>query len=269
MRKTILYIWTFAAILLLTIALLLYSETFIGKLQSYKYERDRKKIKVLKENVYSVYTIDSLLVHNQHLMIVVGSIGCSACDLIMLSEIPDKLNIPRFFIEKKAHPVNDLVSQALYASGVPTSFLIDKDYNILGSFYGNIDLAEKLTVITVGKEKTSHHSFDGVSENDALKMLSRSLQSLNAFLAGDYQNMYRKAMESLGFGSYAFNNYMMYKYHRSESGDLDSVNYYKERALAHIEHMGDAIVYESLLRELDPANEFLLWIDENMKPTMK
>ena len=260
MKRTILYVWTAVAGLSLIVAICVYSGVFSDKLKVNKYLKEKELLAKYKNNIYSADTIDSLLNRNSPVMLVVGAIGCSTCDMILLSDVPKKLNIQRYFIEKKSHPANDLLVQALYASGAPTSFVIDRDYNIIGAFYGVNELREKLEGIIARQAPVIHTVIPGVLERNMLQMLSCSLQSLNAWLSQDCERMYIKALESLDYGSYFFNNYLLYIYHT----EFDSANhacYYKSQALHHIENVGDAIVYETSLKELDPDNEFLYWLE--------
>lgn len=154
----------------------------------------------------------------------------------------------RYYINKDYCDTNLLISQALRTQSFPTSYVIDKQYRIVGEVNGLKDFSEQLNSITKKVPKSTTNN-----------MLDYSLKALLDYFEDDFDNMYANAVDSRKYGDYFFNNYLIYLYW-NRKGINDSVAYYKNAALNTLEG-ADMFIYESLIREIDPENKLLELIE--------
>lgn len=224
-----------------------------------QFEKQRKLLKKEKVAVFSRTDLDSLLIKKEYVLLTVGVAGCSACDLVLLSPVPAMFDAPLYFVDKNFDPKNMLVSQALYSSGSPESYVIDRSLNIEGVVYGNVDFKEVLDEIINRKLRTRSVDIIDMTPDSSLQMITYGFKGLLALFEGNMENVYTYAHKSKLFGNYFFNNYLLYKYYEN-AGHSDSTKYYRDFTLENIKYGGDIFKYESLVREIDPDNEKLKWI---------
>ena len=205
-----------------------------------------------KSNVFDKSHLDTLLSNNDYVLLTLGAKGCSMCDIILADKSLWNYPIPHYYIDKDHHNNNLLVVQALRNSGFPTSYVIDKDFNIVGSIVGMKDIIKRLDDIVHSKTPR---------QDTGMEMFNHSFRALLSYVDGDINDAYDHARMSTGKGDYFFNNYIAYKY-QNEKGAMDSVAYYKDAAIGSLEN-ADVFIYESLIREIDPENESLQWVEEH------
>ena len=209
-------------------------------------------------DVFSKHTLDSLILTNEYILLTIGYGDCSLCDILRLDNTPDKFPVGRYYIDATYDNNNMLVMQSLYFSGFPVSYVINQDYNIIGAMTGLVDLEERLDSIINGQHRLLPKIIHDIPKAKTHSLLSNSFKGLLAYLENDRENMRKYAKASLNEGSFFFNNYLIYEYFK-ELHCIDSTNYYKEQMLNDISGR-DAYFYETLLIEIDPSNDALLWL---------
>lgn len=142
------------------IAYLIFSNihTFKAYYYTKQFEKQRELLKKDKIAVFSRTDLDSLFTEKEYVLLTVGVVGCSACDMVLLSPVPAMFDSPMYFIDKSFDPKNMLVSQALYSSGSPESYVVDKSLNIQRVVYGNVDFKEVLEDIIDHKSRAANSS---------------------------------------------------------------------------------------------------------------
>lgn len=246
MKKWLLFSWTI--ILVGIIFYMGWTYFFPNELSP----RHKDFISKQKTTVFDKGHLDTLLSNNDYVLLTLGATGCSMCDIILSDRRLWEYPIPHYYIDKDYHNNNLLVVQALRNSGFPISYVIDKDFNIVGTIIGSKDLVEKLDGIVSDKTRR---------QNAGMKMLNHSFRALLSYFDGNLNDAYNHARLSANEGDYFFNNYMAYKY-QSEGGTMDSVAYYKDMAIGSLEG-ADIFIYESLIREIDPGNESLQMVESH------
>lgn len=259
MKKTFVVIWSVVLTIVAIYLVFLGTNRFKLWRIDQEYQKQKEIIAPLKNDSFRVSKLDSLLIEQPYVMLGIGLSDCSACDFVLLSNIPDQFPLSRYYIDKQKHISNNLVAQVFYSRATPDVYILNKDKDVIGRLKSNIDLHEMLDGIINKQSYFCEAEIGGVSQENVLDMLNFSFKSLLAYLSEDIEGIYNNAHTSRKKGEYFFNNYMLYKYHES-TGHQDSVRIYKERALQYINHGIDVIMYRSLIEEIDPDNEKLRWV---------
>lgn len=252
MRKILTIIWTFVIVAILLLLLL----------KNLIVEKDKSKIILLDKNIinkntdiFSVHTLDSLIANNKYVLLTLAFGNCSVCDIFLSNKIPDKFPVGRYYIDATYNNNNMLVLQSLYFTGFPFSYVIDQNYNIIGSIQGLAYFKERLDSIIYGQQKLQPKTIPGIPKDKTYFVLSNSFKGLLSYLENNNEDMKKYAEVSLSGGSFIFNNYLLYKYYKNLNC-ADSVYYYRNKIISNITHI-EAFIYESLLTEIDPSNQML------------
>ncbi|WP_047444882.1 hypothetical protein [Alistipes sp. ZOR0009] len=197
--------------------------------------------------------LDSLLKNNRYAVVTIGTSDCLLCHELGKVSIDKKLNASRVTLDYKFSDHNLLLSQALFPPGFPTTYIIDREYNIIGAVRG-LDEFKKNTEAIISKrtKSTPLHIAGDVSKSNELLVLSDALKSTVAKLEGNYEKMHAFARKSLSNGSYFYNNYLLYDYF-TKMGVKDSSSFYKKRTLKYTYRINSHI-YHSLIEELSSSN---------------
>lgn len=202
-------------------------------------------------DVFSRHTLDSLLVEYENVMLTIGYNECSLCDVLRLKKIPENYSLGRYYIDATYDDKNMLVLQSLYYRGFPLSYIIDRNYNILGILKGLIHFEEHLDSVISKRSALIPDTIPGIPYGKTLSVLSNSFKGLLAYMDNDNEAMASYARTSLLEGSFIFNNYLMYKHYKSQ-GAIDSVQYFSKQILKDVRG-SDEIIYETLLNEVEPG----------------
>ena len=192
----------------------------------------------VESNMFDYSEIKNLLSNNEHILLIVGIDSCELCNILMpkLSNYP----MPKYYIAKNYCNKNSLVAQALRTSGFPTTYVLDKEYRIAGEIIGLRDFEQRLNDVMVSINNQNEKTND---------MIIWSFKALLAYFAEDYESMYVNAINSLKYGNYFFNNYLLYLY-EIQNGSNDTIKY-KTAALNSLEDV-DYYIYEELIHEIAP-----------------
>jgi hypothetical protein len=246
MRKTLTIGWTLAMLVLIFFFLKHFFTSDIPRLTVPEIEESTE--------IFSKQTLDSLLSHQEYVLLTIGYGDCGMCDVFRLDKTPDKFPVGRYYIDANYDPQNKLVMQSLGLTGFPLSYVIDRDYNVIGIIAGLSRLEKRLDSVIYGRHKLMP-AIPDMSKGKTHSSLSKSFKALLACLERDHEKMKAYAEASLREERSLFSEYLLFKYFEGV-GLSDSVEHYRNRIVSGISHL-DAIVYENLLTEIAPDNHVL------------
>jgi hypothetical protein len=212
-------------------------------------------IKSAKDNnVISGKILDSLLFINNYALLIIGINDCDLCQKPIMIQIPDSYHVAKYYIDIKFHKNNLIFSQALYTRGFPTSYIIDKNYNILGIINGSTNYLNKIDSILIHNKKLCPLQIDGdVKGTNVITVLSYSFKAIMAYFNNDYNKVYALSLRSKTYGSFFFNNYMLYSYFKNK-GHSDSILFYRKQILKYNNHV-NRYIFKSLIDSMIIHNE--------------
>lgn len=200
-------------------------------------------------NVFNKNMLIRMLNDKQFLVLTIGITDCKLCKETKLIFIPDSFKVSRTYYDIKFHKNNLLLSQAFNTRGFPTSYVVDKNKNIIGIIEGNLNFSDQLNEIINYNQKMYSVKIQGnVDSTKTLPVLNNSFKALLASLDNDKNRMYQYALKSKQYGRYFFNNFMLYSYFKSV-GRIDSMCYYKKQALKY-NYGINRMIYKSLIDSL-------------------
>lgn len=247
MKKSWMIAWTLGLVVLI----LFFIWRYWSKKGIHENEIDARKNMV----VFSQNTLDSLLAHHDYVLLTIGFGECQMCDVFRKMKTPKRFPLGRYYIDALDDEKNMLVFQSLYFSGFPLSYVMGRDYQIIGFVKGCVDFWKRLDALLANGSDVLCDSLPGVDKGRTLEVLSDSFRGMLHFWGNDYDKMQMFAVRSLKKGSYLFNNYLMYKYHE-QTRQADSLAYYREKVLACVDSRAE-FFYESLIQELGLQEELL------------
>lgn len=210
--------------------------------------------KINKCENFTLQLIDSLLMNQNNISIITLGYGdCEICDELLNKDFYKDLNEPKCYLDITKSSNNRLLSQALYAKGFPTTYVINNQYEILGAIRGVYAFRTLLDSVLYLQQSICDVSIHNIDKDMTLAMLSDSFQALLNYWKGDFAGMKTKTLRSFEKGSYFFNNYLMYLVYKEEN-KTDSVVLYKERAFREGKHV-NSFIYSDLIEELKNASE--------------
>lgn len=217
-----------------------------------------------KTERFSVHKLDSLVANNEFVILGIGLSGCGSCDNLLLSPVPERYGIPLYFINKEYDDNNRLVAGALYASGNPTSYILDSEMNVRGVIRGTVDYEQYLDDIVSGRRLHGLVIGDH-SEESSVEMIGCALRGLLAHLrGGESDEVYEHSRESLAHGDYFFNNYLLYRYFDAIAV-ADSAEHYRQGAIGRLDAGLDVMMFRKLIEQIDPNNEKLDWFEKEVE----
>ena len=193
----------------------------------------------MENNAFNYCEIKHLLSNNNQILLIIGAKDCILCNMLIDSLY--NCSIIQYYIDMDYCDINFLVHQTLRTSGFPTTYVLNNEYRIVGEVKGLRDFGKRFSEVMIS---TNNH------QENANEMLNWSFKALLAYLEDDFENMRGNAVNSLKYGSYFFNNYLLYLY-EIRNGVEASGDYYKTAALNSLEG-ADFYIYENLIREIDP-----------------
>lgn len=197
----------------------------------------------------TVQAIDSLFVNQNGIgLVTLGYGDCQICDELLDRDFYKDLNEPKCYLDITRSLNNRFLSQALYAKGFPTTYVINDQYEILGAIRGVNDFQNQLDSILCFQQPVCDIVIHNIVKDSTLIMLTDSFQALLCYWKRDFTGMKVKTIESLEKGSYFFNNYLMYLVYKEEN-KTDSVALYRAKALRHGAHV-NSFIYSDLIDEL-------------------
>ena len=209
-----------------------------------------KNHRVNKCENFGLHTIDSLFTaHNSVCILTLGYDDCQICNELLNRDFYKDLNEPKCYLDVTRSSTNNLLSQALYAKGFPTTYVINDQYEILGAIRGIRDFQMLLDSILYFQQPVCDVSIHGIDKEQTLALLTDSFQALLNYWRGNSAEMKSITLKSFEKGSYFFNNYLMYLVYKNEN-KTDSVLLYKNRALRESTHV-NSFIYNDLIEELN------------------
>lgn len=233
-----------------------------------------------KETIISKAAIDSILKRSNVAILQISTSGCDLCEIAKSDSLSTEMEEFRLFLSKDADAKNNLLAQALYVTNFPSTYIIDRNYNVTALIKGVTEYKQRLklaldsskrnaflknldTSIATEQKKSKRdslimlkhvlwHDIPNIDRNtkkeNELPAISNAFKALMAKLDGNPNKMRYYARLSLSKVSYFFNNYLLYDYYQGQNM-ADSASYYKVEALKHSERV-DQHIYASLIEEL-------------------
>jgi hypothetical protein len=194
--------------------------------------------------------MDSLIKTNKFVMITIGTAGCDLCSDINKIVIHDSSKVTKVFLNIEHHKNNLLLAQSLFNKGYPTSYIIDKNYNLIGIIDGLERFNEQLdSIIRYKQNPINFHSIDGdVEDKNIIPTLNFTFKASINYFENDFENLNKNVRISFKYGSFFFNNYLLYEYF-THKNNADSAKYYKYKALKYNRHINTHI-YKDLIDKL-------------------
>jgi len=209
------------------------------------HERVEKETKF----VFQGNLLDSLLKENDYAMITIGHRGCSSCEQLMISE-PTRIEaIAKLFFDRSFHKNNQLLAMALYHTANPQSFIIDKNYEIIGMVTGYEDWEQKVWNIIEGQNPGDQISGSLPDYPHNLEMITHSLHATIHLLNNEPDKAYQAIHRSRARGRYPYSSYLLYVLH-SDLGISDSVEFYRNESHRLIDDGIKTIIFEGILSSL-------------------
>ena len=231
-------IWCFV---LIVIIILFISNHSTKRIPEHMFTKSAKDINVINNKI-----LDSLLFTNKYALLIIGINDCDLCQTPKMIQIPDSFHVTKYYFDIKFHKNNLIFSQALYTKGFPTSYIIDKNYNVLGIINGSTNYLNKIDSIIIHNHKLCPLQIDGnVKSTNVITVLSYSVKTIMAYFKNDYDKVYALSLRSKTYGSYFFNNYMLYSYFKNK-GNSDSILFYRKQTLKYNNHV-NKYIFKSLI----------------------
>lgn len=127
-------------------------------------------------------------------------------------------------------------------------FLI-KIYKYEGLFPGMINRETRLRSACESSNVVFDLSVEEVDKSKLSGMLSNTFRSLLNYWEGDIEEAKTYALNSLSYGSYFFNNYLLFLFNKNEMNN-EKMLFYREQALQYTSST-NKIIYEDLIRQLE------------------
>lgn len=185
---------------------------------------------------FNKVVVDSLLnlCHNRIILLTINDPGCFPCQNFLL-----QFSFPRdkylgVYLNTTTHK---LVWQALRTRAYPTTYIFNVNFNLLGKVEGTKNFNKRLKAVIKSSKK---NSCDSVS-----LMLEYSLKGVLFYSSNDLEKAKSCFENSLAYGPYFFNNYMLYLL----SEDVEQKNFYRKCALQHDDPL-DSYIYDDFIHDL-------------------
>ena len=217
-----------------------------------------QQISIEEEPVVSVFAPKNVIECDENLtnlffhdntVLIVGYSGCTPCELIQDKiNLPSNLHIHAFYFDFVKSDKHKLIVQALRTSSFPTIYFIEGNCEIKSITKGLANYEQRLTSSLLSPGREMNEVFDGVAEDKVLGMLSASLKAVLALMDKNYEEVGKYAHESVNYGTYFFNNWLLYIYYMHEH-KIELANQYKNQALRYIDGINSQ-VYADLIENL-------------------
>ncbi len=202
---------------------------------------------------FNVNTLDSLFrISDDEVIITIGSRDCDICDNLMKESTYVSLPYKKVFCVVEVNENNKLISQALFNTGFPISYIIDKEYNIKSIIQGRYKFSERVSSFYISHDSVYNIEMESVDQNSIPKMLSWAFRGVIFYWQKDFSEMKNCAYKSLQCGEYFFNNYLLYLYFERH-GEIDSLRRYKEKLLKFNSPV-NKFVYGDLIYKIEDNN---------------
>ena len=218
--------------------------------------------------VISHAVIDSLSKEREYYALVITKAGCSSCDILYNNINWEQYDLSYYFINIDYHLNNRLIAQSLRNISFPTTYIINKNHDILGIISAIPDFEQRLNDILSNKIVPRVSALEEHGVKNAFDMIQLSYKGVWALLDNNMSAVYDNSHFSLKRGSYFFNNYLLYEYHTAKHS-LDSAQFYKKTALFNIYDFADIALYNDIIRNWDPNNKLLKQYDNIVQENSK
>jgi thioredoxin-related protein len=204
-----------------------------------------------KKTTFDPTALDSLLKHDDFVMLISSFEGCIPCEWLRTSDVFERYPISPYYTDFRLNSANETVPYTFFISTFPITIFFDKSGEIIAVLVGTKDYYEKLDRIVAG-ERFSEHKIPGVPEDRMLSFMSFMHKANVANMRGETEKMYKYATEAMNICPSFYNSYLLYKYYLSK-GDSTSADKYKALALENTEGRFE-FVYKKLIQELRGEN---------------
>ncbi|WP_294080032.1 hypothetical protein [Proteiniphilum sp. UBA5384] len=175
---------------------------------------------------------------------------CDMCSLLLESEKYKNLPIEKIELDIAKNSAAKIISQALYTTGFPTSYLFNGRDQLHSILPGGKSFRTQIDSVLNDNQPIAEVKVPTVDINSTTKMFSFSLNSIYAIKERDFAKAKENLRQSLKEGSYFFNNYMLSLIYLTEER-VDSTEYFQKRASWHANHGSSPYIYENLINNLN------------------
>ena len=204
----------------------------------------------IKSQVMNVALLDSLVKTDaDFIMLTIGHRDCKVCQKLKFSKKMAKIRLVQEYFDITLHANNKLLGQALSVKGFPSTYVFDKNLQIRGGVSGMINRETRLRSACESSNVVFDLSVEEVDKSKLSGMLSNTFRSLLNYWEGDIEEAKTYALNSLSYGSYFFNNYLLFLIYEMEN-DNEKMLFYREQALQYTSST-NKIIYEDLIRQLE------------------
>ncbi|MDY5534522.1 MAG: hypothetical protein SPF83_12785 [Butyricimonas virosa] len=204
----------------------------------------------IKFQVMNVALLDSLVKTDaDFIMLTIGHRDCKVCQKLKFSKKMAKIRLVQEYFDITSHTNNKLLGQALSVKGCPSTYVFDKNLQIRGVVSGMINRETRLRSACESSNVVFDLSVEEVDKSKLSGMLSNTFRSLLNYWEGDIEEAKTYALNSLSYGSYFFNNYLLFLIYKMEN-DNEKMLFYREQALQYTSST-NKIIYEDLIRQLE------------------